>query len=332
MERYERQMKFQKFGAHSQETLQNTRILIMGAGALGSHVAELLARMGAHQLTIIDMDIVELSNLHRQALYDERDAQEMLPKVVALKRKIKQINHHVELNAIHQELTAQNIETIIQNVQPDIVIDGMDQFDMRFLINEVCHKLNIPWIYGAAVGSKGTVYAIDYSGPCLRCILQSVPQTGESCAINGVLPPVVQQVASYEVSELLRYVAGKSFSKKLITIDTFDMNIRATNINLLKDNDCVVCEQGIYQALNTPPLSSIEALCGDTFLFRFKQHAFELAHHFPGHIAKENAYVKFIAYEDITMTLFKDGRMNVRGIESQETAEDIYQQFNRCIK
>lgn len=278
------------------------------------------------------MDIVELSNLHRQALYDEHDAQEMLPKVVALKRKVTQINHHVELNAINQELTTQNIETIIKNVQPDIVIDGMDQFDMRFLINEVCHKLNIPWIYGAAVGSKGTVYAIDYSGPCLRCILQSVPQTGESCAINGVLPPVVQQVASYEVSELLRYVAGKSFSKKLITIDTFEMNIRSTNINLLKDNDCVVCEQGIYQALNTPPLSSIEALCGDTFLFRFKQHAFELAHHFPGQIAKENAYVKFIEYDDMTMTLFKDGRMNVRGIESQETAEDIYQQFNRCIK
>ncbi len=110
------------------------------------------------------------------------------------------------------------------------------------------------------------------------------------------------------------------------------MNIRATNINLLKDNDCVVCEQGIYQALNTPPLSSIEALCGDTFLFRFKQHAFELAHHFPGYIAKENAYVKFIAYDDMTMTLFKDGRMNVHGIASQETAEDIYQQFNRCIK
>ena len=110
------------------------------------------------------------------------------------------------------------------------------------------------------------------------------------------------------------------------------MNIRATNINLLKDNDCVVCEQEIYQALNTPPLSSIEALCGDTFLFRFKQHAFELAHHFPGHIAKENAYVKFIAYDDMTMTLFKDGRMNVRGIASQEIAEDIYQQFNRCIR
>lgn len=332
MERYGRQMKFQQFGEQSQERLQNTRILIMGAGALGSHVAELLARMGAHQLTIIDMDIVELSNLHRQALYDERDAQEMLPKVVALKNKIQYINRHVELNAIHQEIMAHNIESIIQSVQPDIVIDGMDQFDMRFLINETCHKLNIPWIFGAAVGSKGTVYAIDYKGPCLKCILQQVPHTGESCAINGVLPPVVQQVASCEVSELIRYVSGQSFSRKLITIDTFEMNVRSTNINLLKDSNCIVCEQRIYQSLNTPPLPAIEGLCGDTFLFRFKQHAFDNAHYFPGYIVKENEYVKFISYNDMTMTLFKDGRMNVRGIESQEIAEAIYQQFNRCIK
>lgn len=332
MNRYERQMKYQQFGEQSQIQLQQTNILIMGAGALGSHVAELLARMGAHKLSIIDMDIVELSNLHRQALYDEHDAKEMLPKVFALKEKIKHINHNVELNAIHQEITPHNIEDIISNVQPDIVIDGMDQFDIRFLINEACHKLHIPWIYGAAVGSKGTVYGIDFTGPCLNCILNTVPQTGESCAINGVLPPVVQQVASFEVSELLRFVSGKGFSKKLVTLDTFEISTRATNIDILKNDQCTVCEQNIYHALNASPSPSIESLCGDTFLFRFKEHAFEFAHYFPGHIAKENSYVKFINYDDINMTLFKDGRMNVRGLETKEHAEDMYQQLIKCIK
>lgn len=332
MNRYERQIKYQHFGEQSQKQLQNTNILIMGAGALGSHVAELLARMGAHKLSIIDMDIVELSNIHRQALYDEHDAQAMLPKVYAVKEKIKQINHNVELNAIHQEMTSNNIEDIISDIQPDIIIDGMDQFDMRFLINEVSHKLQIPWIYGAAVGSKGTVYAIDFTGPCLQCILNTVPHTGESCAINGVLPPVVQQVASYEVSELLRFVSGNGFSKKLITIDTFEISTRSRNIDVLKNNNCIVCEQKTYHSLNNSYHPSIESLCGDTFLFRFKQQAFEFAHYFPGHIIKENDYVKFIKYADINMTLFKDGRMNVHGISTKEDAKTMYQQLNRSIK
>lgn len=331
MERYERQTKYQQFGEHGQTQLQNTKIMIMGAGALGSHVAEQLARMGAHQLTIVDMDIVEISNLHRQALYDESDAEQMLPKVIALKEKIKNINHHVNLNAIHQELTPNNIEEIILQNKPDIIIDGMDQFDMRFLINEVCHKLQIPWIYGAAVGSKGTVYAIDFTGPCLKCILENIPQTGESCAINGVLPPIIHQVASYEVSELMRYVSGKGFSKKLITLDCFEITARTTQIDMLKNDNCPVCKCGEYTALNSSPTQTIEAMCGDTFLFRFKASIFDLAHYFPGHIIRENPYVKLIHNGDINMTFFQDGRMNVHGIKTYEEAETLYQKLRKSV-
>lgn len=332
MQRYDRQMKYHRFGENGQNQLQHTNILIFGAGALGSHVAELLARMGAEHLTIIDMDIVELSNLHRQALYDEQDAQHMLPKVYALQNKIKRINHNVQLHALNEEITSTNILNIMKDIQPDIVIDGMDQFDIRYLINEACHKSQIPWIYGAAVGSKGTVYGIDFNGPCLKCILSTVPNTGESCAINGVLPPVIQQVASYQVSELLRFVSGHGFSKKLITLDTFDITVKTTQIDQLKNQQCDVCERAHYQALNTSYKPSIENLCGDSYLFRFKPHVFQFAHYFPGNIVKENDYVKFIHNQDVNMTFFKDGRMNVRGINTPQHAEKLFKTLNKSIK
>ncbi|WP_323703878.1 ThiF family adenylyltransferase [Mammaliicoccus sp. Dog046] len=332
MQRYDRQMKYHRFGENGQNQLQHTNILIFGAGALGSHVAELLARMGAEHLTIIDMDIVELSNLHRQALYDEHDAQNMLPKVYALKDKIKRINHNVQLNSINEEITSTNILDIIEDIQPDIIIDGMDQFDMRFLINEASHKSQIPWIYGAAVGSKGTVYGIDFNGPCLKCILSTVPSTGESCAINGVLPPVIQQVASYQVSELLRHVSGEGFSQKLITLDTFEITAKMTKIDQLKNHQCEVCVNNHYESLNKLNQPSIESLCGDTYLFRFKPQTFQFAHYFPGNIIKENDYVKFLRHDNINMTLFKDGRMNVHGANSQQQAEQLYQELSKSIK
>src|SRR5699024_920932 len=156
------------------------------------------------------------------------DAYDMRPKVVAIRDKINKINQHLTLNAVNKELTPSNIEEVIKQYQPDIIVDGMDHFDIRFLINEVCHKLQIPWVYGAAVGSKGTVYAIDFEGPCLKCILENVPETGESCAINGVLQPVVSHVSIFEIFEVIRYIAWKGLSKKLITLDCFEMNTRIT--------------------------------------------------------------------------------------------------------
>ncbi|QMU09464.1 ThiF family adenylyltransferase [Mammaliicoccus lentus] len=332
MDRYDRQTKFQPFGENGQHQLQTAKIMIMGAGALGSHVAEQLARAGAHHLTVVDMDIVEISNLHRQALYDESDAYDMRPKVVALRDKINKINQHVTLNAMNKELTPSNIEEVIKQYQPDIIVDGMDHFDIRFLINEVCHKLQIPWVYGAAVGSKGTVYAIDFEGPCLKCILENVPETGESCAINGVLPPVVNQVASFEVSEVLRYIAGKGFSKKLITLDCFEMNTRSTQIDMLKNQQCPVCVNGHYNILDKQHMSSIEALCGDAFLFRFKENTFNLAHYFPGDVLKENDYVKLISFKDYKMTFFADGRMNVHGVSHLEEAETLYHNLRKSIQ
>ncbi|PNZ66240.1 thiamine/molybdopterin biosynthesis protein [Staphylococcus croceilyticus] len=332
MQRYNRQMRFHAFGENGQHALSNAKILILGAGALGSHVAELLARMGAHHLAIVDMDIVEESNLHRQALYTEDDATNMVPKVYAVKEKLAQINSNVEVQAFYQEIDSTNIEDIINKVQPDIVIDGMDHFKIRYLINEVCHKHHLPWVYGAAVGSKGTVYGIDFEGPCLKCLLKRMPSTGESCAINGVLPPVITQVASYEVSEAIRYLSGKGFSKKLLTIDAFDINFKAMNVDILKDSDCEVCAQQHYELLETKQQQHIESLCGKTYLFRYQPAVFEHAEHFPGDMVKSTSFAKLIQDKDYEITLFKDGRMNVYGIEDDEEANQLYHRYLKALK
>lgn len=332
IQRYNRQIRYDAFGESGQHQLQHTHVMIMGAGALGSHCAELLTRMGVGKLTIIDMDIVEESNLHRQALYDEKDAAQMLPKVVALKAKLECINSEVDITAVYRELTNTNIEAIINDYQPHIIMDGMDHFEIRYLINEICHKYRLPWIYGAAVGSKGTVYGIDYEGPCLKCLLETIPSTGESCAINGVLPPVIYQVASAEVSELIRWVSGYGFSHKLLTMNCFKMNFKALNINKLKNEDCHVCELSEYKLLNHPSQSKIEKQCGDAFLLRFNQKIFDHVDYLPVKVVRHNPFAKVMCYKDCHMTVFKDGRMNVYGIENEQQARSLYEKFIKCLK
>ncbi|SOC40710.1 HesA/MoeB/ThiF family protein [Salinicoccus kekensis] len=330
MERYDRQVRFTGFGESGQEHLSQAAIMVMGAGALGTHAAELLTRMGAGKLIVIDMDIVELTNLHRQTLYTEEDVRLMKPKVEALKEKLQQINSEVEIKNINTELNSHNIIGILQEHQPDIVIDAMDHFEIRFLINEACHKLGIPWVYGAAVGSKGSVYGIDFNGPCLKCLMGTMPQTGESCEINGVLPPVITQTAGIEVSEAIRFLSGAGFSKKLITIDTFGMNYKTMNVDALKDENCGVCGQHKYDHLEKETFRPVQSNCGRVFTLRFDDEIFE--EEMRGEIIKENHFVKFISYNGYEMTLFKDGRMNVYGLDGQEEAEELYKEIAGSLK
>lgn len=332
MTRYARQARFSPFGEQGQSQLEALHVLIIGAGALGSHTAEMLVRMGVGQLTIADMDIAETSNLHRQAVYDEQDVAEMLPKVEALKHKLATVNSQVPISTLYMEVTPTNISQLIRDTQPDVIIDGMDNFKMRYLINEAACDAQIPWIYGAVVGSKGSVYAFDFTGPCLKCLFGEMPETAESCAINGILPPVVQQVASMQVSELLRYASGNGFSKKLVTIDTFQFKYQTMNVDALKDTDCRVCSQHDYQLLNHNEHHPIEDLCGNAIRFRFKPQVFDHAELLPGTIVKRNNFATIIHYQDYTLTLFKDGRMNVHGLTEDTDVKTLFNTINKSFK
>src|SRR5688500_10559282 len=176
-ERYSRQILFPEIGKAGQEKLLNARVLLVGCGALGASHAEMLARAGVGHLRIVDRDFVEFTNLQRQTLYKESDAAERLPKAIAAKTRIAEINSDIEVEAIIADVNNSNIESLIEGV--DLVLDGTDNFQIRYLLNDACVKHKITWIYGAAVSSYGTTMTIiPGATPCLRCIFNEMPDAG----------------------------------------------------------------------------------------------------------------------------------------------------------
>src|SRR5436190_19033429 len=196
-ERYSRQTRFAPIGAEGQARISAARIALIGAGALGSVSAELLVRAGAGFVRIIDRDFVELSNLQRQSLYDEDDVRQSLPKAVAAEAKLRRINSTVQVEAIVDDVNPSTVEDYIRDV--DLVLDALDNFETRFVVNDACAKHSRTWIYSAAVGSYGLVMpVIPGKSPCLRCMLGSLPAPGTSptCDTAGVIAPITHIIAS----------------------------------------------------------------------------------------------------------------------------------------
>src|SRR5258705_969580 len=209
-DRYSRQILFQGIGAKGQDRLSNSRALIIGSGALGSAQAEMLSRAGVKQLRIVDRDFVESSNLQRQTMFTESDAEQRLPKAVACSNHIGQINSDIQVEAIVEDVNNSNIERLIENC--DIVIDGTDNFGTRYLINDACVKHNVNWIYGAAVGSYGVTMTVQPGiTPCLRCVFEEAPPAGSAptCDTAGVIMPIISVVAAGPVSQGLKLLTDQ---------------------------------------------------------------------------------------------------------------------------
>lgn len=183
--RYSRQELFSPIGERGQQKIGEKHVLIIGAGALGSANAEMLVRAGVGKVTIVDRDYIDWSNLQRQQLYCEADVESNLPKVVAAKRRLQAINSHVVVDAYVQDVTAEELEQLITDV--NVMIDATDNFETRFIVNDISQKYSIPWIYGACVGSYGLSYTIlPGKTPCLSCLLQSIPLGGVTCDTAGL--------------------------------------------------------------------------------------------------------------------------------------------------
>ena len=207
--RYSRQILFEQIGKSGQEKLLNSRVLLVGCGALGASHAEILARAGVGFLRIVDRDFVEFSNLQRQTLFSESDARERLPKAVAAKNRIKEINSEIEVEAIVADVNNSNIESFVKDV--DLILDGTDNFQIRYLINDACVKLNKIWIYGAAVSSYGTTMTIiPNETPCLRCIFEEMPTAGSAptCDTAGVIQPIITSISAIQTTEALKILVG----------------------------------------------------------------------------------------------------------------------------
>ena len=334
-ERYSRQILFPPIGKSGQEKLLNSRVLLIGCGALGASHAEILARAGVGFLRIVDRDFVEFTNLQRQTLYSESDAKERLPKAMAAKNRLTAINSEIEIDAIVADVNHSNIENFVKDV--DLILDGTDNFQIRYLINDVCVKLKKPWIYGAAVSSYGTTMTIfPNQTPCLRCIFEEMPDAGSSptCDTAGVIQPIIGCVSAIQTTEALKILTGNPdrLHKSLIQIDVWQNDWR--KIKLGKPNaDCKCCGERNFEFLDAEANEFSAVLCG--------RNAVQIAPPKPTQIdlltlaaklknlgeVKQNEYLLRLNFGEYELTVFTDARAIVRGTDDVSTARSIYAKY-----
>lgn len=334
-ERYSRQILFPEIGREGQEKLLNSRVLIVGCGALGASHAEMLARAGVGKLRIVDRDFVELTNLQRQTLFTESDAAERLPKAIAAKARIAEINSEIEVESIVADVNNSNIESLIKDC--DLVMDGTDNFQVRYLVNDACVKHEMTWIYGAAVSSYGTTMTIiPGKTPCLRCIFEDMPDAGSSptCDTAGVIMPIIATVSATQVSEAMKILVGDldSVHKSLLQFDVW-ANDRQ-RIKLGDPNpDCKACGKREFEFLDSESQEFAAVLCGRDAvqiapLTRTSLDLKQLAEKLEK-IAnvKQNEYLVRFNFGENEITVFGDGRAIIKGIDDISAARSLYARF-----
>lgn len=334
-ERYSRQILFREIGMSGQEKLLNSRLLLVGCGALGASHAEMLTRAGVGKLRIVDRDFVEVTNLQRQTLFKESDAIERLPKAIAAKTRIAEINFETHVEAIIADVNNSNIESFIEGC--DLILDGTDNFQVRYLLNDACVKHKKIWIYGAAVSSYGTTMTIiPGETPCLRCIFDEMPDAGSAptCDTAGVIMPIIATVSATQVSEALKILVGDtdSLHRSLMQFDVW-ANDRQ-RIKLGEPNpDCKCCGQKTFEFLDAESQEFSAVLCGrnavqiapsNSTQLDLQQLAEKLQN-----IAevRQNEYlVRFVAGEN-EVTVFRDGRAIVKGTDDISIARSLYARY-----
>ena len=335
-ERYSRQELFKAIGADSRDILSGQKVLIAGCGGLGSVSADMMTRAGVGTLTIIDRDLVELSNLQRQTLFDESDVREGYPKAVAAKKNLVAINSNVKVQAIVDDISRLNIDAMFSGA--DIVIDGTDNFETRFLINEYCVREGIPWIFGACAGSQGmTMTIIPGKTPCFRCVFDSVPRSER--ALNsetvGVIAPIVNTIAAWQCSEALKLLVKDfdAINRDLLTIDVWQCEINATHLPEKKHSDCPVCDYRQFRFLDGKYGSAYISLQGDRAIqiIPFEPRevdllklAIDLSQHGD---PMYNQYMLRLEVDEYEITIFPNGRAVIKGTTDSGIARDLYTKY-----
>lgn len=334
-ERYQRQIQFVGFGREGQERLAGARVLICGCGALGSMVANHLVRAGVGHVRIVDRDLVDVSNLHRQCLFDEADALQQLPKAVAAAEKLSRINSGVVVEPVVADLRADNLERFAGDVH--LILDGTDNFETRFLINDFAVKEKIPWIFSACLGAQGQVMVVlPGQGPCLRCLIPELPAGGAvpTCETAGILGPVVGVVASLEAMEALKLLAGRSevVTRDLLVINLWPIRIRQIALAELSQTGCPTCKGGVLEFLNRRYTSEVVTLCGRKTVqitpARGLSNLDELATRWAnlGSVERNPFFVR-LRLPDCSLTVFPDGRALVSGTEDPAVAKTLYSRY-----
>ena len=337
LERYSRQMRFHGLGREGQERLRKSRVTLCGCGALGTVLANALVRAGVGHLRLIDRDFIETSNLQRQILFDETDVAENLPKAIAGARKLAKINSEVEVEPIVTDIDRTNILELVQDA--DLILDGTDNFEIRYLINDAAVKLGKPWVYGGCVGSHGqTMTILPNDTPCLRCVFEAAPGPGEAgtCETAGVLGPIVNVIASLQATEALKILSGRldQVNRDLVYLDVWENVYRRIKVAPLKEKvDCPCCGRRQFEWLEGEHGSQTTSLCGRNAVqvshrTSSKLNFEDVATHLKelGEVSYNRFLLKF-KVEDHEFTVFPDGRAIIKGTADVDRARTLYAKY-----
>ncbi|OFW58894.1 MAG: hypothetical protein A2133_02405 [Actinobacteria bacterium RBG_16_64_13] len=332
-DRYSRQTIFQGIGPEGQRRLGEGCAVVVGCGALGTVVASALARAGVGHLRVIDRDFIEYHNLQRQLLYTESDIEENLPKAVAAERHLRAANSAIEVEGVVADFSPSNAERLVEGA--DVIVDGLDNFETRFLVNDVARKLGIPWVYGGAIGSSGmTATFLPRERPCFRCMVNRPPAGGTlTCDTAGVVNSAPWVVGSLEAAEAFKILLGTvPASRELVVFDLWQRSFQSLPLEGVVDVKCPACA-GNYEFLEGTPRTRITSLCGQNAvqiwnlaagpmrLSEIRERLSAL-----GPVEGSEQMIRFPVGEQ-ELVVFYDGRTIVRGTRDEVLAKALYAKY-----
>ncbi|MBM4075405.1 MAG: thiazole biosynthesis adenylyltransferase ThiF [Planctomycetes bacterium] len=338
-------MRFEGIGKEGQQHIANSSVLLCGCGALGTVLADTLVRAGVGRLRIVDRDFVDLSNLQRQVLFDEQDVADHLPKSIVAARKLGQINSQVTIEPLVIDIDWRNIRELTSGV--DLILDGTDNFETRFLINDVSLETGIPWVYAGVVGSHGqTMPIFPNESACLRCLIESPPDPGsmETCDTAGVIAPAVHMVTSLQSATALKILSGnrQKVVPQLTIVDVWEGTFRQIQLSsLFSQQTCLACgPQKERQWLNGHQASQSTVLCGRNSVqvspgtnspgssnrIELSDLAGSLA--MLGTVTQNPFLIRFQPTgQEFQITIFRDGRAIIQGTEDPTVARSLYTRY-----
>jgi adenylyltransferase/sulfurtransferase len=328
--RYSRQILLKNIQLEGQIKLKRSKILVIGCGALGTTIANNLVRSGIGYIKLIDRDIIELNNLQRQNLFNENDIG--LPKAFVASKKLKEINSKILIEYIVDDVNYQNIEHFIKEM--DIVLDGTDNFLVRFLINDACIKHHIPWVYGGAIESNGmTMNIIPDKTPCFRCLIPNLPSSGDvpTCDTVGVLNSIPTIIASIQSTEAIKILLNKDVNQHLLMYDVWSHSFQ--NIEIKKNLQCECCNNHNYEFLNAKHKETMISLCGKgaiqvTPVKNMKISFEELEKKLTkiGEVENRGVILR-LKIPNFQLNVFRNGRAIIVGTNDKKIAKSLYAKY-----
>jgi len=329
-DRYSRQLLLPEIRQDGQRKLAKSRAVVIGCGALGTNALSFLVRAGVGQVAVVDRDLVELSNLQRQALFEEGDVGR--PKAKVAEKRLRMINSEIAVRGIIAEVDPENVEKLVRGAS--VVLDAADNMETRFMVNDACAKHGIPWVYAGAVGVTGMVMAVVPGGPCLRCVFPTLPKPGQlpTCDTVGILNTLPSAVASLEVTEAFKVMLGREPGKELLVLDLWQGDLQ--KIKVRKNPECGTCVGRDFRFLRVEERGKAAASpCGENAVHirPAKKPKGGLSNlrktlALSGKVKTADGVLRFKA-RGAELTVFPDGRAIVHGTGDPSKAMTIYSKY-----